>query len=220
LSKKRFQHGLLDCSTYEDYFFKKLLPNCPKNSVIVMEDAKYNTRKCGDVPNQSWSTDDIVDWLETREIQVAYLLPVSELLCLVKSVQDEFDTNIIDKKCETLGYEVLRLPKHHCELNPMDMVWDQVKNYINNKDSSFSKGDASKLLTNSYECVTMEDWLSYINDVEKNESFLWNIDCLQDDVDDLISKLVPKKFKKFTSYLNLIEMSSGDNILSLEELSH
>ena len=34
-----------------------------------------------------------------------------------------------------IGYEVVRLPVAHCELNPIEMAWSQVKGYVkrNNK---------------------------------------------------------------------------------------
>ena len=40
-----------------------------------------------------------------------------------------------------LGHEVVRLPVAHCELNPIEMAWSQVKGHVkdNNKKYAFFK---------------------------------------------------------------------------------
>ena len=37
---------------------------------------------------------------------------------------------VIDEIAKAAGLEVVRLPTYHCELNPIEMVWAQVKGYI------------------------------------------------------------------------------------------
>ena len=44
--------------------------------------------------------------------------------------------NSVESIAKNAGHETLRLPPHHCELNPIEMVWGVLKNYVatENKD--------------------------------------------------------------------------------------
>ena len=37
-----------------------------------------------------------------------------------------------------LGHEVVRLPVAHCELNPIDMVWSQVKGHVKENNRKYA----------------------------------------------------------------------------------
>ena len=37
---------------------------------------------------------------------------------------------VIDEIAKAAGHKVVRLPPYHCELNPIEMAWAQVKGYI------------------------------------------------------------------------------------------
>ena len=55
-----------------------------------------------------------------------------ELLELIKGAHPE-ERYAIDEIAKTFGHEVVRLPPYHCELNPIEMAWAQVKGYIKAK---------------------------------------------------------------------------------------
>ena len=42
----------------------------------------------------------------------------------------EFTVYVIHEIVKAAGHEVVRLPLYHCELNPIEMAWVQVKGYI------------------------------------------------------------------------------------------
>ena len=50
--------------------------------------------------------------------------------------RDRYPAKIVDSIAKNAGHETLRLPPHHCELNPIEMVWGVLKNYVatENKD--------------------------------------------------------------------------------------
>ena len=36
------------------------------------------------------------------------------------------------------GHEVICIPPHHCELNPIELCWSQVKRYIKEHNKEFT----------------------------------------------------------------------------------
>ena len=55
---------------------------------------------------------------------------------MCKPERDRYPTKIVESTGKNAGHEILRLPPHHCELNPIEMVWEVLKNYVGteNKD--------------------------------------------------------------------------------------
>lgn len=54
---------------FEDWFANKLLPNVRPNSLIVMDNASYHSRRSEAVPVKSWTKKKMLEWLRQKEIQ-------------------------------------------------------------------------------------------------------------------------------------------------------
>lgn len=59
-----------------------------------------------------------------QQLQMAYL------------EKPKYDKYIIDKEANLHNKTVLRLPPYHCELNPIELVWAQVKTYVSGKNKT------------------------------------------------------------------------------------
>ena len=99
-----------------------------------------------------------------------------------------------------IGHEVVRLPVAHCELNPIEMAWSQVKGHVkdNNKKYSdlekkcycyfgclcrFTLTEVKELVYEGFEKVTPERWQSLIKHVEqKVEDHYWEADGLNEEL--------------------------------------
>ena len=82
-----------------------------------------------------------------------------------------------------IGHEVDRLPVAHCELNPIEMAWSQVKGHVkqNNKRYinividivivwhlfRFTLTEVKELVYQGFEAVTSERWQSLIKHVQE-----------------------------------------------------
>ncbi|KAJ8909326.1 hypothetical protein NQ315_012808 [Exocentrus adspersus] len=62
-----------------------------------------------------------------------------------------------------------RLPSYHCELNPIELVWAQVKGDVARNITSFKLSNVKILLENSLERVTADKWQRCIHHVHKEE---------------------------------------------------
>ena len=44
----------------------------------------------------------------------------------------------MDEMAKAAGHEVVHLPPYHCELNPIEMAWSQVKHYRKTHNREFT----------------------------------------------------------------------------------
>lgn len=179
-------HSEMDAETYEDWFNNKLLPNIPEHSVVVLDNASYHTRKLEKLPTAAWRKGQIIEWLTEKNIPLHNDMLKRDLLACVSEVRSQYDKNIIDEFALNKGHDVLRLPPYHCELNPIEMVWAQVKHYIKMHNTTFKQRDIGQLIVEGYQNVTINNWQNYIRHIKDIESKMWIVDNLQDDVEEFI----------------------------------
>lgn len=67
------------------------------------------------------------------------------------------------------GHEVLRLPPHHCDLNPIENIWAIVKRRIAEKYVSQAPGEIASITEAAFSRMTTEEWLNVCLHVEKIE---------------------------------------------------
>ena len=82
-----------------------------------------------------------------------------------------------DVAAEATGHSVLRLPIAHCELNPIELIWAQVKEYAARQNKKFTMAEALKLSHEGIETVTPDKWAACVKHVvEKVEPHFWEKD--------------------------------------------
>lgn len=74
------------------------------------------------------------------------------------------------------GITVLRLPPYHCELNPIELIWAQVKGYVARENRTFKLVDVQRYLQEAIQNVSAEDWKKCIQHVLKEEQKMWDVD--------------------------------------------
>jgi len=57
-----------------------------------------------------------------------------------------------------MGHEVVRLPPYHCQYNPIELIWAQVKNDVAGKNHTFKIADVEILVNNALDSITKEVW--------------------------------------------------------------
>lgn len=56
------------------------------------------------------------------------------------------------------GYVVLRLPPYHPDLNPIELIWAQVKNWTAAHNVTFKTADVTETCKSKFESITVDDW--------------------------------------------------------------
>ena len=87
-----------------------------------------------------------------------------------------YDKNVLDEMAKEQGKVVLRLPPYHCELNPIELIWAQVKDYVARNNTTFNIKDVNRHLVEAVQSITSEQWQKCIKHViEKEEPRFWDV---------------------------------------------
>lgn len=143
---------------FENWFMKTLLPRLEPNSVVILDNAPHHSVKMEKLPVKGWKKADIQAWLACKGIPFTDDMITVELLQLVNEVREKYDVYRVDVAAKVAGHTVLRLPLHHCMLNPIEMVWEQVKHFIAYENKSLTLAEVMRLLHDGVERVTAYDW--------------------------------------------------------------
>jgi hypothetical protein len=63
-----------------------------------------------------------------------------------------------DKIANLHGHEILRTPVRHCELNPIELTWTQVKGFVAKNNTTFRLKDVKELTYAAFGQITKDVW--------------------------------------------------------------
>jgi len=163
-------------------WLESVLPRLKDNAVIVMDNAPYHSVKQEKCPNLNTRKADIIVWLESKAEVVDKSMVIRELIPIVNRLKPMHNKYVIDEMVKTHNKDVLRLPPYHCELNPIELVWSSVKNYVRKNNTTFKLQDVKRLLIEGVQRVDSEMWKNFIKHVVDEEDKLWNTDFIVDEL--------------------------------------
>lgn len=179
-------HEEMTADVFEEYF-SQMIELLPNDSVIVMDNASYHSRLVEKLPTSSWKKSDIVNWLTEKQIPFESDMVKKELLVVVRQHKLKFKKFVVDEIAKQRGITVLRLPPYHCELNPIELIWAQVKGDVARNNTTFKLSDVRALLNASLQKIEGENWRKAVDHAIKEEEKMWKLDNL---VDQTIEPLV------------------------------
>ncbi|CAK1602159.1 unnamed protein product [Parnassius mnemosyne] len=62
-------------------------------------------------------------------------------------VKDQYQLYVIDELAKKYGVEVLRLSPYHYELNPIELIWTDVKGHVARNNTTFKFEKVKALLS-------------------------------------------------------------------------
>ena len=71
------------------------------------------------------------------------------------------------------GHNVLRLPAYHAELNPIELIWAQVKGAIAKNNTTFTTTDMIPMIKNGFAQMSAQDWKKCCRHVMDIEDKYW-----------------------------------------------
>ena len=152
---------------FEEWFHDALMPNIQPNSLIVMDNAPYHSRRLEPVPTMSSRKQVMQDWLTSHRICFPECALKQEL------------------------HEVECLPPYQCELNPIELTWSQVKRHIKDNNSLFMLSAVKDLTHEGFQKVDSSLWKKLVKHVRREfEGKYWVDDGLQEEhIEEFIIRL-------------------------------
>lgn len=174
-------HEEMNAAVFEKWF-SALLNRIPENSVIVMDNAPYHSRKQEKIPTSCSRKSDMQEWLQSKQIDFDADMVRSELLHLIQLHRDKYNTYVTDEMAVSSNKIVLRLPPYHCELNPIEMIWAKIKNEVASKNKTFKLKEVKELFHNAVANVSPDDWCKCVQHVIEEESKMCRLDGQMDTI--------------------------------------
>ncbi|XP_066950811.1 uncharacterized protein [Macrobrachium rosenbergii] len=150
-------HHQMNSKMFEEWLKYQLLPNIPPSSILVLDNASYHSVRIDKPPTMADKKDVMKEWLKNKGANPSDNLNKCVLLEMVKSLSYGIRHDyVIDRMARDNGHQVVRLPPYHCEYNPIELIWAQVKTYVA-KRNNFKMADLKPLVKEAIQSVTAEN---------------------------------------------------------------
>lgn len=174
-------HDEMNGDTFREWM-EKILPRLKPNSIVVMDNASYHSVKLDKAPTSRTLKADIIKWLTDKGAVIDRPMVIAELLDMVKRLKPLHEKYVIDELAKAHNITILRLPPYHCELNPIELAWSSVKNYVRMNNTSYKLEDVKKLLIEGVDRIDSNMWTNFIRHTKKEEKKFYDIDFVIDEV--------------------------------------
>jgi hypothetical protein len=168
-------HGQMNQELFTKWFMEKLLPNIPKESLVIMDNASYhNILSAHSVPTAKCKREKIRSWLEQNNVPLSDDCLKVEMVEVLNKIAPS-PTYILDEIAGKYGHEILRTPPYHPELQPIE--WGIVKNQIA-RNCDFTMANLMVQLEDAFSSVTAKTCSGLIKKIRKIEDKFWKEDAL------------------------------------------
>ena len=96
---------------------------------------------------------------------------------LCKKYRTDKTSKVIDNIAKKYGHKVIRLPPYHCDLNAIELIWADEKNYVARENREMTLKSVEALFRSQ---ITAEKCKKCIEHVKKVELSYWKTDRVID----------------------------------------
>jgi len=173
-------HGQMNQTMFTKWFEKKLLPNIPAHSLIIMDNAAYhNVLSPVSAPTPSCKKKRIRSWLEKNNFPMKEDCLKAELVDILAKVGPQ-PTYTLDEIANKKGHEILRTPPYHPELQPIETCWGILKNEIA-RNCDFTMDNLIKQLESAFGKINDRTCAGLIRKTREVEDAFWRDDAALDE---------------------------------------
>ena len=101
-------HDEMTADHFEEWFGTKLLPNVPPNSLIVMDNASYHSRRSDPVPVKSWTKQKMQDWLQAKGVEFPTNALKAELYSIIQRMKPT-PRYVVDDMAAAAGKNLVKI---------------------------------------------------------------------------------------------------------------
>lgn len=169
-TKNGDHHNKLTYECYKKWLRTQVIPNLPRNAVIVIDNESYHNKQYDPEPTSNARKSDMLAWLTERRIYHTSDMLKPQLYNLIKTHKKQDKIYSIDKFLAESNYEVLRLPPYHPDLNPIEMAWTAIRNHIASKCKPWGFESAMDLIKEKADLIGPGEWTQMcvkVNEIEE-----------------------------------------------------
>lgn len=158
----------LTCENYLEWLKTQLIPNLPKDAVVVMDDAACHNAISEKTPTLNSSKKEMQAWLTAKNVPFEEDFLRIELYDLIKKNKENFRSYKADDLLKAHNFTVLRLPSNHPDLNPTTNMWDLLRNYVVTNNTAQKSTSILETLNEGFQEVNSQ-WANscrYIETIE------------------------------------------------------
>jgi hypothetical protein len=146
------------------------MDNYSCHSIILNKAPSTNSRKS-----------EIVDWLKEKNTTVDLTETIAELLQRVQPLKT-CKIYELDQITNEWGHQVIRLSPYHCQYNPIELIWVQVKREVADRNKTFKLADVERLMSDVIDRVTVEDWKKCVRHAKRLQEDDFVKECSRDSI--------------------------------------
>jgi transposase len=161
-------------------WFVDMLKLLPEPCVIIMDNAPYHSMYINNYPKCNARKADVQNWLKNQGVNFSPLETLAELRERLKLLIPSFKRYELDEIACSMGHEVIRLPPYHCQYNPIELIWAQVKSEVAKKNNTFKMVDVERLTNEALDSVSKSDWEKCVEHAEKIQDEDYEKEILRD----------------------------------------
>lgn len=83
-------------------------------------------------------------------------------------MRSDYTSWVVDEMAEQGGVTICRLPPYHCELNPAELVWSQIRRHVVH-NTQFKVPFMKNLIDNAFDALLDKQLFNYCKHVEHTE---------------------------------------------------
>lgn len=174
-------HSQMNSQIFKKWFVQ-MLNNLEEPSVIVMDNASYHSVRMDNYPKSNSKKSLLQEWLQNKGVEFSPLETISELRERIKQLVPQNKKYELDEIALTMGHEVIRLPPYHCQYNPIELIWAQIKGRVAEKNTTFKIADVEALTHEALDSITIEDWKKCVSHCEKLQDEDFTKEGLRDEI--------------------------------------
>lgn len=157
----------MNFTNFSKWVNTQLLPNLPPKSVLVIDNASYHNVSLDKQITSASLKKDMITWLVERNIPHNASQTKPELYEIIKVHKPIHKRYALDALLHEHGHVVLRLPPYHPELNPIEKIWANVKNWVAARNVTFKLEDVKTLAIQKFESITEVEWTAVCNHADE-----------------------------------------------------
>jgi len=171
-------HTEMNSEVFLDWMSKNVFGKIPNGSVIVLDRATYHMKLTEDSKpaSSNFSKQELAEWLLKRKIRARKYKTIDDFmnlkkvelcaLCNKNKPKPRYEVVELAKKSKV---KVLFLPVSHPELNPIELVWSQLKDYIKKKNVNYSLKEVEKHAKDFFDTFDEAEWAKCVDHVKRIE---------------------------------------------------